>query len=681
MTTDRAIYTVANALDLPIADESVHMIATSPPYFGLRSYDTGDMKHAELGAEKLHDCLGWATGESCGACYVCHMRQWAREMWRVLRSDGVMFLNLADSYAANRQVPPSKWQSLEFRDSNAGKVPTGLKPKDLCGIPQRVVLALQADGWYWRSKITWCKTVPMPESVRDRPTNATEEIFLLTKQPRYFWDSEAVKEPQTQSTIDRSAYKWNGGTDDGSNGARTGSTFKRMAQSEDPIATIPADGRRNLWNYWIIGPSPFNGAKLSADYVGADGKPYIASKDCPIHSPLYYKRNPRMVSRDEQPGLIRSHNGGNDRNLSQELSFSSSANFPHDSSEHRLANPDSPLPENSRWRILGSTGDNKKQAWYLTGRDSNGGAETQCRTNHKSGLGVFLDESRGLIHRRYSDFARGHNTSSNKTGHALETNRLDTVCAQTSDDTGYTQGLRENSEPSVHTQASNTEAAYPSEVHVLSPSVQTIFHNAYTQTGLPLNLPNESECTCIIAQVDHYATWPPALVERMIKAGTSERGVCPHCGTPWRRVVERGVSSWERRKSDGAPMRYGTDSPAQYTGFTDAGDRAAGGLGVPATVTTTGWQPTCNHNAAPVPAIVLDPFCGSGTTLMVARQLGRIGLGFDLSERYLYENARTRLGHDQLEAWGKGIPASANGYHGLPLFARVNGNGNGVSHE
>jgi hypothetical protein len=123
----------------------------------LRSYDTGDNKHAELGAEPLHDCLAWARGDDpCGACYVCNMRTWAAEMWRVLRGDGVMFLNLADSYASvghkkshsgfgTTTLAGGKAQEhTPLRRENNGP---GLKHKDLCGIPQRVVLALQADGW------------------------------------------------------------------------------------------------------------------------------------------------------------------------------------------------------------------------------------------------------------------------------------------------------------------------------------------------------------------------------------------------------------------------------------------------------------------------------------------------------------------------------------------------------
>jgi DNA modification methylase len=169
----------------------------------LRSYDTGDQKHAELGAEPLHDCLAWARGDDpCGACYVCNLREWAAEMWRVLRDDGCMFLNLGDSYASSGKAGPisdkSTWHGGgAYNVISLGRAPTapGLKPKDLCGIPWRVALALQADGWTLRSDIIWAKPNPMPESVTDRPTKAHEYVFLLTKSPRYFWDApEAVRE-------------------------------------------------------------------------------------------------------------------------------------------------------------------------------------------------------------------------------------------------------------------------------------------------------------------------------------------------------------------------------------------------------------------------------------------------------------------------------------------------------
>lgn len=178
---------------------SVQCVVTSPPYWGLRNYGVS----GQIGLELLHDCLGWATGQPCGACYVCHMVSVFREVRRVLRDDGVLFLNLGDSYAND-----GKWGGStggkhvnELHGTNGPgrtKRQTGLKPKDLVGIPWRVALALQADGWWLRSEIVWSKAAPMPESVTDRPTRAHEQIFLLTKRERYFYDQEAVREPHSR---------------------------------------------------------------------------------------------------------------------------------------------------------------------------------------------------------------------------------------------------------------------------------------------------------------------------------------------------------------------------------------------------------------------------------------------------------------------------------------------------
>jgi len=132
-----------------------------------------------------------------------------RGVWRVLRDDGTLWLNLGDSYASGEI---GRHDALGAVSGNAGitykglgtaqngkrqqrKLTTGLKPKDLCGVPWRVAFALQADGWYLRSDIIWHKPNPMPESVQDRPTKAHEYLFLLAKQERYFYDAAAIREP------------------------------------------------------------------------------------------------------------------------------------------------------------------------------------------------------------------------------------------------------------------------------------------------------------------------------------------------------------------------------------------------------------------------------------------------------------------------------------------------------
>ena len=179
---------------------SVQTCVTSPPYFGLRDY----------GAD------GQIGLEPTPAEYVDEMVAVFREVWRVLKDDGTLWLNLGDSYAAARggSTPPAEtlaggvngWMpdgTRTNRDRKAGYNPSrnapaiGLKHKDLIGIPWRVAFALQADGWYLRQDIIWHKPNPMPESVTDRCTKAHEYLFLLAKSERYYYDAEAIAEPAT----------------------------------------------------------------------------------------------------------------------------------------------------------------------------------------------------------------------------------------------------------------------------------------------------------------------------------------------------------------------------------------------------------------------------------------------------------------------------------------------------
>ena len=179
---------------------SVQMCVTSPPYWGLRSYlpDGHERKHLEIGREPTVDA------------WVGTMVKVFREVRRVLRDDGVLFLNLGDSYAGS-------WGAQSRQDSGdvgrrslsadqivaapkktkTGSIPVGApyKAKDLIGQPWLIAFALRADGWYLRQEIIWHKPAPMPESTRDRCTKAHEHIFLLSKQPRYFWNFDAIQEP------------------------------------------------------------------------------------------------------------------------------------------------------------------------------------------------------------------------------------------------------------------------------------------------------------------------------------------------------------------------------------------------------------------------------------------------------------------------------------------------------
>jgi DNA modification methylase len=193
-----------------LPSESVHCVVTSPPYFGLRDYGVD----GQIGLEPTPDE------------FVAAMVDVFTEVRRVLRADGTLWLNLGDSYAgswgaqgrqgatgqmADRSVSrvreKSKLSAAQIaahpqKMSRTGSIrQPGLKPKDLIGIPWRVAFALQADGWYLRQDIVWHKPNPMPESVQDRCTKAHEYLFLLSKSERYFYDADAIAEPQVSDHV------------------------------------------------------------------------------------------------------------------------------------------------------------------------------------------------------------------------------------------------------------------------------------------------------------------------------------------------------------------------------------------------------------------------------------------------------------------------------------------------
>jgi DNA modification methylase len=189
--------------------DSVHCVVTSPPYWGLRDYGC----EGQLGLEP--------TPEE----YVATMVAVFREVRRVLRDDGTLWLNMGDAFS----------------------------DKQLVGMPWRLAFALQADGWYLRADIIWAKPNPMPESVTDRPTKAHEYVFLLSKSARYFYDAAAVAEPAIYAG-DLKRTNGNAGMDAGYDGHRTRDGFRRGV-------TVPAT--RNLRSVWSIPSAPFPDAHFA----------------------------------------------------------------------------------------------------------------------------------------------------------------------------------------------------------------------------------------------------------------------------------------------------------------------------------------------------------------------------------------------------------------------------------
>ena len=285
-----------------LPDESVHCCVTSPPYWGLRDYSTepqiwgGDSKCKHkwsivpIGGRnkppqdddpKFAKGMSNPRGESnfCSKCnawrghlgleptiimFVEHVVEICREVWRALRKDGTFWMVLGDSYAGGGRAGKNpkymkKHTNFGKTTKNVGKyglptpIPEGLKAKNLVGQPWRIAFALQADGWYLRKDIIWHKPNSMPESCKDRPTSAHEDVFLLTKSAKYYYDQEVVREPHTGlKDLQRRHEFCNKGTHGGI----------RADLGRDRREYFHPNGR-NLRDVWTIPTQSFPGAHFA----------------------------------------------------------------------------------------------------------------------------------------------------------------------------------------------------------------------------------------------------------------------------------------------------------------------------------------------------------------------------------------------------------------------------------
>jgi len=280
-----------------LRSDYINCVVTSPPYWGLRDYGTAQWEGGDPGCDhrqgrpgsgradgivderfqRNRDGAGAFKNECrCGARridsqigleptlaeYIETMRGVFREVWRVLRKDGTLWLNMGDSYASGEI---GRHDALSAVNGNAGitykslgesqnnkrqqaRLSSGLKPKDLCGVPWRVAFALQSDGWYLRSDIIWAKPNPMPESVTDRPTKAHEYVFLMSKSERYYYDAKAIAEQSINSgrIINYDGTQKNCTAGDAVN--------DRATLISRPVVVGPSRNRRTIWQ---IATAPF----------------------------------------------------------------------------------------------------------------------------------------------------------------------------------------------------------------------------------------------------------------------------------------------------------------------------------------------------------------------------------------------------------------------------------------
>ena len=339
----------ADARNIPLADKSVQCVVTSPPYYGLRDYGTAkwdggdpECEHIEptgtILGKKSDTFHGSNTQEAheihykkvCGKCgavridaqigleptpdeYVDSMVAVMREVKRVLKDDGVLWLNVGDSYASNggAQVEQTVRGNKDYVNSGqlgesgigtSRKPPTGLKPKDLIGIPWMLAFALRADGWYLRQDIIWHKPNPMPESVKDRCTKAHEYVFLLTKSARYYYDAEAVSEDTGRV----------GGMPRQFGATKQDGTFR-----QDIGETFVDNGTRNKRSVWTINTQPTKEAHFATFPEKLVEPCILAGTSARGHCPkcgAVWERKTEKVDADVQNPRAFAKKGNKDRN-------------------------------------------------------------------------------------------------------------------------------------------------------------------------------------------------------------------------------------------------------------------------------------------------------------------------------------------------------------------------------
>lgn len=240
--------------------ESVHCCVTSPPYFGLRDYGVD----GQIGLEE--------TPED----YINRLVEVFREVKRVLRNDGTVWLNIGDSYGTGTKASRQEGTLNLGKGTNQSRQidRIGGQAKQLLGIPWRMAFALQSDGWYLRQDIIWAKPNPMPESVTDRCTKSHEYIFLLSKSAKYYYDAEAIAEPVTQSTIERmkaAAPRYGG-----KKYTENPNVFYRTKSGN----AYELRGKRNKRDVWIVATQPYSEAHF-ATYPKELIRPCILA-GCPV---------------------------------------------------------------------------------------------------------------------------------------------------------------------------------------------------------------------------------------------------------------------------------------------------------------------------------------------------------------------------------------------------------------
>lgn len=570
--------------------------------------------------------LGSLGSEPTPDLFVANMVEVFRGVWRVLRDDGVCVVNMGDCYDAGtrstRDYSPNVKHGYWNNPNIDQRVSGGLKPKDLLGMPWRVALALQADGWVLRSAIPWMKRAPMPESCVDRPTTAHEMVFLLTKATWKGRDAGSFVRISdadarwlallfdTEGNVSVKKYKRPdmeaayGCQVAFANTSRELIERARSIVGAGSVAVRP--GKNSPVYYWQLAH------RKAADLLRRI-YPFLIVKQRQARVAIHIQDTLAGSERDRRSkeGRLRGRCRDDDYTEELERCWAAMKELNH------FGTPDiswAPEPPTGRWepnryfwdgyavrKTHKTIGDNAAHAFGPKAQADGRGARATQGNAHS-----FHAAGRNL---RTTDISR------DVAAEAL-------VFWQRADKALRTGGV------------------------------------VTDEDGEFLSITTASEGL----KAAHFATYPRALVRPFVMAGTSERGCCAECGAPWERVVEKSGgtlgSSWHDHADDGYAGMSQYDPSKQAGGVGQATDAS----GSKYSVNATGWRPTCTCDAGePVPCTVLDPFFGAGTTGLVAQELGRRFIGCEIKAEYAEIAVnRLRAGGDE-KLMGEFVAAEKNG--------------------
>lgn len=531
----------ADAVAIPLADDSVDLIVTSPPYFALRSYqDGGEHYDGQIGSEPTPQAFLEALWAVTAECV------------RVLKPSGSLFVNLGDKYAGSGggnqggllagtkadAVIDQRNERLNVMGAPLSYNKTtigGARPKSLMGLPWRYAIGcIDQLGLILRAEIIWAKPNGLPESVTDRVRRSHEQWFHLTAEPRYFAGVDEIREPQTGPPIEHYGRV----TVEGSRGDGVG--------RDRPHGSLAQPGV--IRDYNPLGKLP------GSVWEGLDCDPW---------EQLLLSGPPAFC-----PRCGRDLAAGNTR---------ASIRLP--------ATASSPSRESGNGSPIGSVTSSSSDPSPM-GSPSTTSAETPDAFDPTT--------SSPSPSKRTSGEAASPSKPIASTG----------TVSTTPTSTG---------EPGVTSPASAAHATRPACVCETLALPLSGPSSVWTVPSEPLRVPDW-------LGVDHFAAFPQELVRRLI-LGWSPSGVCVECGQGRRPVVD---------------VRYSAVPESINSNNAGTTHRSVVGPRGSAAATITGYSCACPTLDAPTrPAVVLDPFAGTGTVPMVARTLGRYGIGLDLSADYL----------------------------------------------